>query len=194
MKQKKTLKLLNIVFSSIIGLSFAVILFFAYQYLLAYPTPFKGQILAYSKEYSLNPCLVYAVIKTESSFNKKAVSNKGAKGLMQITDGTGEYIANKIGVESYNLLNENDNIRFGCYYLRYLINKFKSVNTALAAYNAGEGRVASWLKNSAYCQDGINLTTIPYIETAEYIKKITKTLNKYQKLYGNIVDKSVKKK
>ena len=154
--------------------------------------PNKEYVIEVSKEYSLSPLLVYSVIKEESSFNQKAISKKNAKGLMQISDKTAEFIAEKLGVEQYDLFDGNQNVRFGCFYLRYLLNKFKDSDTAICAYNAGEGNVSNWLKNPLYSEDGRTLKSVPFSETQEYREKIKKTFAKYKKLYGNILDKTKK--
>ena len=155
-----------------------------------YPLDYKKEVFESSKEFNLDKALVFAVIKTESSFNQKAVSEKGAIGLMQITKKTGEYIANKLGEKEFNLYNPKTNVRYGCYYLNYLIKTFGNVNTALCAYNAGEGNVRNWLKNPQNSKDGKSLCKIPFKETREYVDKIEKTFAKYTKLYGKILDKS----
>ncbi len=178
----------------IFAILFCAFSLFVIERLVIYPTPHKEYVELYSNEYSLSPYLVYSVIKVESNFNTKATSSKGAKGLMQITTLTGEYIARELAIEDYDLYAPKDNVKFGCFYLNYLINKFKSVETALIAYNAGEGNVRSWLKNKEYSTDGVNLEVIPFRESDIYIKKINKTLDKYKKLYGNILDKTLKKK
>lgn len=85
------------------------------------------------------PALIFAVIRTESNFRERAESGAGAKGLMQITDRTAEYIASSRGIEAYDLFCAEDNLDFGCWYLRYLFDRFPDERTALAAYNAGEG-------------------------------------------------------
>lgn len=154
-----------------------------------YPLKYKEEILAYSTLYNLDPLLVSSLINVESSFNKNAVSNKGAKGLMQLTDSTATYIAVMLGEDFFDLFDAKTNIRYGSFYLSYLLNKFGNVKTALASYNAGEGNVKSWLKNPNYSDDGITLKNIPFIETDNYLKKIYKSLEKYQKLYGNLLDK-----
>ncbi len=157
-----------------------------------YPVKYSDEVLFYCNEYNLDANLVFSVIKTESSFNERAESEKGAKGLMQITDNTAEYIAKLLGVIEYDVYLPKTNIRFGCFYLRLLLDKFGSEKTALCAYNAGEGNVAKWLKNNQYSIDGVELSFIPYKETEEYIRKIYKSWAKYEKLYGNILDKSKK--
>ena len=119
----------------------------------------------YSYEYNLDPLLVLAVIKTESNFNTEAESNKGAKGLMQIMDSTGEWIASKLEVDNFNtnmLYEPEINIEFGCWYLNNLIGEFGNLDTALAAYNAGPNAVKKY--------NGIP----PYKETQNYVKSILK--------------------
>ena len=72
------------------------------------------------------------------------------------------------------------NVKIGCLYLNYLLSRFRDEETALAAYNAGEGKVSEWLRNSKYSKDGISLSHIPYRETEEYIKKV----KKFRKFYN----------
>lgn len=180
-----------IVIILVVSFVFFTINFFAYainRYL--YPLKYKEIVFLYADLYGVDRALVFATIKEESSFDKNAKSNKGAVGLMQITLSTAEFIAKKLGESDYDLLNENTNIKFGAYYLGYLLDKFKVVETAICAYNAGEGRIRGWLKDSEKSKDGITLTYIPYKETREYLEKIVKSFEKYKKLYGNILDKS----
>lgn len=165
-----------------------------YSYLLTlrnyvYPIEYKQEVLKESEENGLDWALVFAVIKVESNFNPNALSKKGAVGLMQLKPSTADYVAKLKGQEQVDLYNPKVNIEYGCYYLKYLIEKFKNINTAVCAYNAGEGKVSSWLRNSEYSKDGKTLDTIPFPETKEYLDRIEKTFNKYKKLYGKIVDK-----
>lgn len=169
-------------------------LFAVYLVCFAYPTPYRDIVLKNSSQFALEPYLVYSVIKTESGFKTNVKSSKGAVGLMQITPSTAEYIAEKLATPTYNLEDVETNVKFGCFYLRYLINKFKSLNTAITAYNAGEGNVSKWLKDSKCSTDGINLKYIPFKESRNYLKKIRKSLANYRKLYGNTLDKSEKNK
>lgn len=92
------------------------------------------------ENYGLDPFLILAVIEVESEFSPKAVSPKGAIGLMQITPETAEFIAGELGGAidgTKSLYNPFINVRFGIYYISFLINRFKSTEGALAAYNAG---------------------------------------------------------
>ena len=154
-----------------------------------YPLHYQKEIVEGAKKNGLDVALIFAVVKTESGFDQRAVSNKGAVGLMQIMPSTAEFIARKKGVEEYDLYDANTNVSFGCYYIKYLFSRFEDKWTALCAYNAGEGKVRGWLANREYSTDSKTLNKIPYRETQEYIKKIQKSFTKYRKLYGKIVDK-----
>ena len=178
----------------LISLIIVIILFNLYRSVeksIFYPLKYREEVFNSSDKYSLSRATVYALIKTESSFNSRAKSNKGAKGLMQITDKTGEFIAKKLCQEEYDLFNVEDSIEFGCYYIRYLIDKFGNERTALIAYNAGEGNVSNWLKDNRYSEDGEYLKEIPFDETKDYIDKIYKRKEKYKKLYGKLLDKQI---
>jgi soluble lytic murein transglycosylase len=95
--------------------------------------------------YELDPFLILAVIQTESNFTPKAVSSKGAIGLMQLMPKTGEYVAKNMGI-SYNgrksLYDPFINVRLGIHYLSFLEDQFNSVENALAAYNYGPANFA----------------------------------------------------
>ena len=104
---------------------------------------------------------------------------------MQILPSTAEFVCEMNGLEfSPDKLNEGDyNVTIGCLYLNYLLKRFTVTETALCAYNAGEGTVSEWLSESAYSADGLTLKQIPYAETRSYIKKITKFRKIYEILY-----------
>ncbi|HVG58795.1 MAG TPA: lytic transglycosylase domain-containing protein [Hyalangium sp.] len=91
---------------------------------------------------NVDPMLVVAVIRCESSFNNYAVSHVGAMGLMQVMPDTGTYLADKAGIRlgrSTNLFDSETNIELGTAYLADLIKRFGSIEHALVAYNAGPG-------------------------------------------------------
>ena len=160
-----------------------------YEIKYKYPLKYKEIIVEYADYYGLDRALVFAVVNTESSFNERAKSKAGAMGLMQITSKTAGYIADRLGVEDYDIFDANTNINFGCYYIKYLLNKFNHLDTALFAYNAGEGNVIIWLKDGRYSSDGKRLNTTPFAESNEYIIKIHKNFEKYSKLYKKFLDK-----
>ena len=154
---------------------------------ITHPIKYKDEILFYSHEFSLQPELVASVINTESHFNKNAKSNKNAIGLMQITISTAEFLIDyyKLDdkIENNILFAPETNIKFGCMYLNYLNKKFKNIYTALAAYNAGETIVRSWLNDEQYSQDKTTLKNIPFAETRNYILKIKSNLKFYKKIF-----------
>jgi len=91
---------------------------------------------------NLDPMLVVALIRCESSFNNYAVSGVGAMGLMQVMPDTGTYLADKAGFRlgrSTNLFDAETNVELGTAYLADLIERFGGVEKALVAYNAGPG-------------------------------------------------------
>jgi len=166
---------------------FGFIMSFFYTVKRIYPLKYSEYIGKYSSEFELSSTLVSSLINIESSFNKMAESNAGAKGLMQLRDSTAKEIANKLNIDNYTeseIFNEEINIRFGCFYLRYLLDYYKNnLDLALCAYNAGMGTVNSWIKNAENFEKGI-LKKIPYKETENYLIKIKNGKKIYEYLYG----------
>lgn len=152
---------------------------------LLYPQKYEEYVEKYSAEYGIDPDLLFAVIKTESSFNPNAVSNADAVGLTQITPETFEWIKWKLGEtdEDITLNDPETSVKYGAFFLSFLLNEFESSDVALAAYHAGRGRVNGWLKDESLSPDGKTLSQIPVAETAHYVKKVNKALNVYKKLY-----------
>ncbi len=153
-----------------------------------HPLKYVEEVKYASQKYGVEPLLVMSVIKVESNFNENAVSNKNAVGLMQVKPQTAEYLYTMSGI-NYDLKNPKDNVNAGTYYIRYLVDKFENIETALMAYNAGEGNVNKWLKDERYSKDGKTLYNVPFKETENYIVKFRKSFENYKNLYGNIVDK-----
>ena len=148
-----------------------------------YPLKYGDFIEKHSEKYNLDQYLVMGVISAESRFSENAVSHKSAKGLMQLKDETASWCAEKFGIEGEFYLPEV-NIEIGCAYLRYLLDLFDgNIENALAAYNAGQGRVIKWLEDKSYSDDGEKLHTIPYDETREYVNRVQKRADIYKKLY-----------
>ena len=146
---------------------------------LAYPVKYREIVTKYYADWRL----ILSVIKAESGFRENAESYAGAYGLMQLLPETAEFIADRNGIEEYDLSMPEDNIRLGCLYIIYLQDRFSDLDTVLAAYNAGEGTVREWLKNERYSKDGTRLTEVPYGQTKKYIEKIKKYYANYRKIY-----------
>ena len=162
-------------------LIFCIIFTFIF-FLSLYPLKHKEIIKKYADIYNFSPEFVASVINTESSFNKMAVSGKGAVGLMQLLPATAQWIAEKEGIDySYqSLFDAEYNINLGLCYLSYLKDKFDVVDTAVVAYNAGEGNVIKWLEDKEYSPDGKVLTKIPFKESENYLKRINNSIGIYK--------------
>ena len=182
MKFKKIIKFICFVILIVILLNIKSI------FKIFYPVKYENQIIKYSQKYNLEPCLVAAVIRTESNFNEKAVSHRDAKGLMQIMPDTALWIAENMQLSNFNMETLYDtevNIAMGCWYLNNLNTEFNGdINLVLAAYNGGRGNVQKWLKDEEYSIDGKSLNLIPFEETDKYVKKVNTNYNIYLKLYG----------
>ena len=155
-----------------------------------YPQKYSEFVTKYSEAYNIPEDIIYATIKTESSFDPEAVSRVGAKGLMQLLPSTFEWLTSDehLGenLTSNMLFDPETNIRYGTYYLKYLYTKFNyNWDTAIAAYNGGEGNVSEWLVDSRYSDGNGNLTDFPkdFSETENYVKKVNKARKVYLDLY-----------
>ena len=150
-----------------------------------YPRQYIDLVEENAEEFEIDKALLYAVIKTESGFDKNAVSSVGAMGLTQITPDTFQWLQTKTG-ESYEeeaLFEPEISIYYGAYFLNMLLEEFNNTETALAAYHAGRGRVNEWLSDPNISPDGVVLENIPYEDTAGYVKRVMKITEKYKKIY-----------
>jgi len=130
----------------------------------AQPGALSEAVERIAAQQGLPPQLIHSVIQVESNYNPKAVSPKGAEGLMQLIPST----ARRFGVA--NSFNPVENIQGGAKYLRYLLDLYgNNYPLALAAYNAGEGAVAKY--------GGVP----PYAETQDYLVKVRRQLEAARK-------------
>lgn len=124
------------------------------------PSAYREVIHSRANAYRIEPSLVSAVITVESNWDSTAISSKGAIGLMQLMPST----ANAMGIE--DPFNPSENIEGGIRYLRYLLDKFDGdIALAVAAYNAGPGRIVTF--------QGIP----PIRETQQYVKRVLAIYN-----------------
>lgn len=161
-------------YSSVLGLSTKKVArgkFTAYRcadkaYIKSKQLAYQQTIRTYARRYGVEEALIHSVVKQESCFNEKAHSRAGAIGLMQLMPATASYLKVK------DPWNPEQNIHGGVKYLSKMLKRFKgNKKFALAAYNAGPGKVIKY--------GGIP----PYKETRHYVKKI---MADYSKSKGRI--------
>jgi soluble lytic murein transglycosylase len=138
-------------------------------------------------EKNLDPALVAAVIYEESKFRDQT-SHAGARGLMQITPATAEFIARQSGGTRFvqdDLATPQINISYGTYYLRYLLDGYDQKEApAVAAYNAGHGNVDRWVR-AAGGTDRFQLDDIRFPETRAYVENVLNRRGEYRDHYGS---------
>ena len=137
-------------------------------YIRAYSKPaaeyikdYEGIITQASEKFKVDPHLIKAVIKAESDFNHKAISQKGAQGLMQLMPGTADHM------KVVDPFNPEENIFGGTRYLSMMLSRFKDTRLALAAYNAGPERV----------EDSRGVP--PIAETQSFVEKVMNYYGRY---------------
>ena len=153
---------------------------------LIYPKNYSSYVKKYAQKYDVDENLIYAIIKAESNFEASAVSNKGAKGLMQLMDSTAQDMAKKMNItlQEDDILVPDINIQIGTKYIADLLKKYENIELALTAYNAGSGNVDKWIKDGTLKKDGSDAENIPYKETNNYVRKIMRDYKIYEKLYA----------
>ncbi|MDR1939396.1 MAG: lytic transglycosylase domain-containing protein [Clostridiales bacterium] len=169
-------------FAALITVIFVLTSYFAYSAYekLRYPVKYKDEIDIAARAFGVDENLILSVINIESGFDESATSRAGAVGLMQLMPSTGGYLYQRIykqDVDKSRLFEPELNIYLGTYYINLLTQRFDGdLYWALAAYNAGERNVASWIAG------GVSIDAIPYAETREYIVKFKRVYKKYQRL------------
>lgn len=148
-----------------------------------YPVEYEQLVKQYAQINDIEPTLVYAVIYTESCFKPEAESNIGARGLMQLTEETFDWVKYRLHdpeeLTFDKMYDPETNIRYGTYLLGYLKKEYGSQRNILCAYHAGINIVKKWLANKEYSLNGADLDKIPYKDTAHYVDKVEKAINIY---------------
>ena len=134
---------------------------------MEYPCRYNEYVEYYAGKYNIDPLILYSFIRTESNFNPNAQSNVGARGLMQITEETFDWIKLKIAPSEDCLLRYHDDLA-----------------TAAAAYHSGWGTVDNLLSQAEYSSDGETLDHYPYPQMRLYVRKITNSYQRYQDIYN----------
>jgi soluble lytic murein transglycosylase len=154
---------------------------------LVLPLQHEDIIRQQAREKNLDPALIAAVIYQESKFEDRT-SSAGAKGLMQILPGTAQFIARKSGGTAFqlrDLATPQINIAYGSWYLRYLIDRYGGNETlAVAAYNAGEHNVDTWVSRAGGDSNFDPSADIPFPETRNYVASVMDHRKQYREKYA----------
>ncbi len=150
---------------------------------MAYPRPYRQQVETAASRWGLDPLLIWAVMRQESSFDPQARSNSGATGLMQLMAGTASDEARRSGLSSYSLYDVEDNILLGASHLRWLRQRIGPIQWILAAYNAGSGNLNRWNELRGDWPMDSWIEAIPFPETRNYVKIVMANYQIYQRLY-----------
>lgn len=152
-----------------------------------YPLNYNQYVEKYSAAYGVDKYLVYAVIKTESGFDEQAVSDVGARGLMQLMEDAFDWVDYRMndddGMTYDDMFTAEPNIKYGTYLLSLLYSEYNDEKTALAAYFSGRGSVNKWLAEKKYSLDGKTLDKIPSSSSAHYVHKVMTAYRSYTNLY-----------
>ncbi len=151
------------------------------------PAEYTELIAANAERYGVPEPVLWAMVCVESDFASNAKGEGGAIGLLQLTPETFAMIQTDIlKVETTDpgmLYDPATNLSHGCAYLSSLYQHYGIWETVFAAWDAGSEQVDAWLRNSAYSQDGATLREIPDADTRAVVKKASKAMNMYIKLY-----------
>ena len=154
----------------------------------AFPLPYESKVRSEAARNQLDPMLVAGLVRQESAFESKALSRVGAVGLMQVMPKTALKLARQLKVRyaRARLTDPGYNLRLGSRYLANLIQGFGTPEAALAAYNAGEDRVAQWTAGQNYLEAAEFVESIPFTETREYVQIVIRNADVYRQVYGPI--------
>ena len=151
------------------------------------PLQHEDVIRQQASDKNIDAALIAAVIYEESRFHDQT-SHAGARGLMQITPDTAEFIARRSGgvlFEQADLATPQINIAYGAWYLRYLIDHYEGNETlAIAAYNAGLANVDRWVEQAGSPEQFDSARHIPFPETRAYVENVQERRGQYRDHYG----------
>jgi soluble lytic murein transglycosylase len=141
-----------------------------------------------ASEKNLDPALIAAVIYEESRFRDQT-SHAGARGLMQITPDTADFIARRSGGVRFrqeDLATPQINIAYGAWFLRYLIDHYDGNETlAIAAYNAGQTNVDGWVERAGGPESFDAARDVPFPETRAYVSNVQERRGEYREHYAD---------
>ncbi|OGL16866.1 MAG: hypothetical protein A3F92_16610 [Candidatus Rokubacteria bacterium RIFCSPLOWO2_12_FULL_71_22] len=146
---------------------------------MLYPFGWRDQVVEAAQATGLDPYLVAAVVREESSYHPAAVSRAGARGLMQLLPATARPLGG-----SGDLEDPVFNLALGTRFLAGLLREFNDPRLALAAYNAGPTRLRQWWSARQTDDIEVFVERIPYDETRRYVKRVILGWDEYRRIYG----------
>ncbi|MDQ3000530.1 MAG: transglycosylase SLT domain-containing protein [Fibrobacterota bacterium] len=156
---------------------------------LIFPRPYEGLVQKYAAKRSLDPALVYALMRQESGFDRDIKSGAGAIGLMQVMPATGKAVAKKerwSRFDPFSLTEAEVNISLGTAYLRDLKKDYQGNSYwVLANYNAGPEPTRRWQALALERPLEAAIEDISYWETRDYVKKVMGNYHTYRLLWNN---------
>ncbi len=159
---------------------------------ILHPFPYRDLITAEAREKGLDPFLVAGLTRQESLFTTRISSPAGARGLMQIMPQTGAALARGAGIDGWDeelLFQPEINVHLGTTYLAEQMRTYDgSLPAVFSAYNAGPLRIRAWSAFPEYGNEEIFTERIPYRETRDYVKILTRNISVYRGLYGGGVE------
>jgi soluble lytic murein transglycosylase len=158
----------------------------ARAYRLLFPALDREELDRDAKSHDLDPTLVAGLIRQESSFNPRALSVAGARGLMQVLPSVGAEIARSLNFPTWNgslLYDADANLQLGTAHLASFFKQYGSLPRVLAAYNAGGSRVSRWSTRPGVDDPEIFAERIPFAETRDYVRLVQRNQAIYKILY-----------
>ena len=154
---------------------------------LYYPIDRGGTLDSAAREFGLDRSLLLAIVRQESAFNPKAKSKAGAAGLTQLMPGTARRLSRIVLKRRFRtafLYDPAVNVRLGASYLRSLLDLFQNdVLLAVAAYNAGPGRIGGVVRADPGRSEDERLESFPAAETRDYVRRVMLFSASYRELY-----------
>lgn len=151
-----------------------------------YPLPYEAALRREAARNDIDPMLAAGLIRQESTFQADAVSHAHAIGLMQLLPKTARLLAKQLRVKytKDKLFEPDYNVQLGSYYFKGLVQLTGAPEYALAAYNAGEDRIAAWKSERAFEEIPEVVESIPFTETREYVQIVSRNADVYRAIYG----------
>jgi soluble lytic murein transglycosylase len=151
-----------------------------------YPLPYEAALRREAAKNNFDPMLAAGLIRQESTFQSDAVSRKDAVGLMQVLPQTGRLMSKhlKLRYAKTKLFEPDFNIEVGMVYVANLLRDMGAPEYALAAFNAGEDRIALWRSERKYDEIPELVESIPFTETRDYVQIVLRNAEVYRMIYG----------